>query len=112
VARAREGGATTAAAEASLDQEVRALRAVERALRDRQPALAMALLAELDRAIPRGRLVEERQATATIARCAVGDVPFDVDLAEMFADQYPASVYLDRVRRSCGPHHPEPTQTD
>jgi hypothetical protein len=111
LARSHESATAVPVTQASLDKEVRALRAVERALRERQPSLALALLADLDREIPRGSLVEERQATAAIARCAAGDVPFDVDLADLFASQYPSSVYLDRVRRSCAPDRPH-RQTD
>ena len=50
---------------------------------------------------PQGRLHEERQATEAIARCATGDVPFGVNLAEEFSGRYPASVYGRRVADSC-----------
>jgi hypothetical protein len=85
----------------SLEKEVSALRAIERALRDGQPGLALALLRELDRAVPEGRLVEEREATAAIARCALDQVPFGVDLAEDFGARHPGSVYLERVLQAC-----------
>jgi hypothetical protein len=87
----------------SLAEEVRALRSVERALRERQPGLALALLRELDRAVPQGKLMEERQATSAIARCLGGDVPFGVDLGDDFASRYPDSVYLARVAQACAP---------
>lgn len=99
-ARAPRPAATVSTPE-SLGQEVRALRAVERALRDGDPRLALALLRQLDRDVPKGKLVEERQATAVIARCSAGDVPFGVNLAEDFAGDYPDSVYLGRVEQSC-----------
>ena len=86
----------------SLEEEVRALRAVERALREGSPGLALALLGELDRAVPDGHLMEERAATAAIARCSLGQAPFGVDLAETFDDQHPGSVYVKRVRQACG----------
>jgi len=86
---------------ASLAEEVRALRAVERALREGKPGFALALLRELDRAIPNGQLVEERLATRTIARCATGDVPIGVDLASDFAARHPDSVYGRRVTDAC-----------
>lgn len=89
------------ASTASLEQEVRALRAIERALRDDDPRLALALLQQLDRDVPQGKLVEERRATSAIARCSLGDVPFGVDLAEDFAGDHPHSVYLGRVEQSC-----------
>jgi hypothetical protein len=85
----------------SLAEEVRALRSVERALRDEQPGLALALLRELDRAVPQGKLIEERQATLAIARCLGGEVPFGVDLGDDFAGRYPDSVYLARVAQAC-----------
>jgi len=89
------------AAAESLAKEVAALRGIERALRDGQPGLALALLQELDRAVPDGKLVEEREATAAIARCALGRVPLGVDLVDDFAEHHPDSVYLKRVEQSC-----------
>lgn len=94
---------TDVAATESLAHEVRALRSVERALRDHDPRLALAILQQLDRAVPGGKLVEERRATAIMARCAAGDGPFGVNLAEDFASDYPESVYLGRVEQSCAP---------
>ena len=86
---------------ASLAKEIEALRAVERALRDGRPGLALALLHELDRAVPDGKLVEERQATAAIARCASGSIPLGTAPAADFAASYPTSVYRDRVEQAC-----------
>ena len=94
--------AATAKTVPSLEEEVRALRAVERALREGSPGLALALLGELDRAVPDGHLIEERAATAAIARCTLGQAPFGVDLAETFDEQHPGSVYVKRVRQACG----------
>jgi len=85
----------------SFGQEVRALRAVERALRDEDPRLALAILQQLDRDVPQGKLVEERRATSVIARCSAGDVPFGVNWADDFASDYPDSVYRGRVEQSC-----------
>ena len=93
--------APTASAPASIEEEVRVLRSVERALREHQPGFALALLRELDSSVPNGKLTEERLAVRTIARCASGDVPLGVNLAEDFADQYPNSVYGRRVTESC-----------
>jgi hypothetical protein len=86
---------------ASLAEEVRVLRSVERALREGSPGFALALLRDLDRAVPRGALTEERQAMRAIARCTTGDVPFGVDLAQDFAEHHPASVYGRRVEDAC-----------
>jgi hypothetical protein len=96
-----EGITVPAASSDSLAEEVRALRAVERALREGNPGFALALLRELDRAVPNGQLVEERLATRTIARCASGDVPIGVDLADDFAARHPDSVYGRRVADAC-----------
>lgn len=85
----------------SLNQELRVLRSVERALRNRQPGLALALLRDLDRAIPQGKLMEERAATSTIARCASGDGPIGLNLGDEFADRFPNSVYFERVEQAC-----------
>jgi hypothetical protein len=98
--KARPTAAPPATA-ASLEAELRALRAVERALRDGQPGMALALLRELDRTIPDGQLMEEREATSAIARCAAGDVPFGVDLTRDFRERHPDSVYLGRVTQGC-----------
>jgi hypothetical protein len=84
-----------------LAREVTALRGIERALRDDQPALALALLGELDRAVPEGKLMEEREATSAIARCALGRIPLGLDLGEDFAESHPDSVYLARVQQAC-----------
>ena len=101
--RAEGGAGTGVAPDPSLDQEVRALRSVERALRDRQPGLALALLAALDRDVPGGKLVEEREAMLVIARCAQADAPIRVELEGAFAGRNPGSVYLQRVQQACGP---------
>ena len=107
VARARDAAArpapppAPASAAESLAKEVTALRGVERALRDGQPGLAFALLQELDRTIPDGKLREEREATEAIARCALGRIPLGIDLAADFAEHHPDSVYLKRVEQSC-----------
>jgi len=85
----------------SLAIEVRALRNAERALRDGNPGLALAFLQELDRQVPDGQLAEERDATATTARCARGDRPFGVNLLEEFVQRHPASVYRARVEQAC-----------
>jgi hypothetical protein len=110
-APARAGAANDDSA-ASLANEVRGLRSVDRALRDQRPGLALALLARLDREVPGGRLAEEREATSVIAHCALGDGPFGVDLAADFAERHPSSVYLERVRQSCATGREARGQTD
>jgi hypothetical protein len=80
---------------------VQAVRNAERALRDGKPGLALTFLAELDRQVARGQLTEERDAMATLARCARGDRPIGVDLGADFIERYPASVYRARVEQVC-----------
>ena len=92
----------TPLASESLTLEVRALRNAERALRDGNSGLALAFLQELDRQVPNGQLTEERDAAATLARCARGDRPFGVNLGADFADRHPDSVYRARVEQACG----------
>jgi hypothetical protein len=86
----------------SLAVEVRALRNVERALRDRNPGLASAFLDDLDRAVPGGQMREERSALRAIARCTGGQQPFGVNLADEFRAAFPASAYQARVEQACG----------
>jgi len=81
--------------------EIQAMRNVERALRDGKPGLALAFLDKLDREAPNGRLAEERDAAATVAKCARGDIPFGVNPVEDFALRHPASVYRIRVAQAC-----------
>jgi hypothetical protein len=88
-------------AERSLADEIRALRNVERALRDTNPGLASAFLDELDRAVPGGRMREERDALRAIARCEAGRQPFGINLAEEFAVAHPGSAYEGRVHDAC-----------
>jgi len=86
----------------TLAVELRALRNAERALREGRPGLALAFLNDLDRQVPHGDLTEEREATATLARCARGDGPFGVNLGEPITARYPTSVYRARVEQACG----------
>jgi hypothetical protein len=97
----REPEGREAATGTSLTIEVRGLRNAERALRDGNPGLALAFLADLDREVPNGRLSEERDAVGTLARCGRGDRPIGVDLAGEFVERHPASVYRARVEQTC-----------
>jgi len=96
-----ESASTEPAPEASLSHELQALRAVDRALREGRPHLARALLQQLEREIPGGRLLEERQASLVMARCLAGETAFGVDPAEDFREAHPDSVYLSRVQQAC-----------
>jgi hypothetical protein len=101
-------GTETRASSESLAAEVQGLRNAERALRDGNPGLALAFLAELERQVPGGQLTEERDAAATLAHCASGDRPFGVDLGEEFTQRHPTSVYRARVEQACQATDPGP----
>jgi len=84
----------------TLQEEVETLRRVERAQRLHNPRLALSLLSELDLLVPRGKLMEERFATGTIARCELALASKD-ELLAAFVKRYARSAYADRVARAC-----------
>lgn len=88
------------AAPSPLNDELALLRRVERALRNADPALALALLAELDERFPDTRLIEERQAARLLAGCRLND-PMALARAHAFLHDNPASVYRQRVQLAC-----------
>jgi outer membrane protein assembly factor BamD (BamD/ComL family) len=73
----------------------------ERAIRNRDPALALSLLGELDRQHPAALLGEERTAARVMANCQAQE-PTASLAAERFLRESPNSVYSDRVRALCG----------
>ena len=73
---------------------------VERALRTGDPALALALLGELDERFPESRLVEERLAARHMADCRL-EAPDAVARARRFLDEHPLSVYRQRLQLAC-----------
>jgi hypothetical protein len=82
-----------------LDEEVRLLKRIERALRDQNPRYALGLLGELERAVPGGQLVEERHAAKAMARCQLAGGSDAV--ASEFAKTHPGSAYASRVTETC-----------
>lgn len=85
-------------------EEVLQLERVQRALRDGYPALALAILSELDQKLPHGRLHEERSAARAVARCAMdGSAPA---VLESFTKRYPGSMYWERVAAACATKSP------
>lgn len=80
-------------------EEILQLERVQRALRDGYPALALAILGELDHKVPRGMLIEERTAAKIIARCSLGETSSAQPTA--FVARYPKSMYLGRIARAC-----------
>lgn len=83
-----------------LAEELLALQRAERALRNDNAELALALLAELDARHARPLLGEERTATRIMASCQTG-IPAAAAAARTFLDSHPRSVYGDRIRASC-----------
>jgi hypothetical protein len=83
-----------------LEQELLALQRAERALRNDNAALALALLDELDARYARPLLGEERSATRSMAACQAGSTGA-VAAARTFLDSHPRSVYGDRIRAAC-----------
>lgn len=81
--------------------ELALLRRVERALRGGEPAVALALLAELDERFPNSALREERRASHTMAHCQLRS-PGAAQRAAAFLREHSASVYADPVRVTCG----------
>jgi hypothetical protein len=91
-----------------LADELALLRRVERALRHNDPALARALLGELDDRFPDSRLAEERAAARRIADCRSSE-PGASDSARAFLRDHRASVYRQRIVLACA-LDPEPRE--
>lgn len=88
------------APEVGLDEEVRQLRRIERALRDGNPRLALVIAEDLDRAAPRGQLRIERRAASLMAQCALTEAGAPAEAAR-FLEQNPSSPYGARLRQLC-----------
>jgi hypothetical protein len=82
-------------------EELALLRRVERALRTQNPALALALIAELEQRFPDTRLAEEREAAHVIAACGIEEGGARLR-AERFLRERGGSVYAERAREACG----------
>jgi hypothetical protein len=81
--------------------EIALLSRADRALRAGEVELALTFLNELDLRYPDSKLTEERGAARIMAECALA-APGAVARAERFLRDRRASVYSDRVLRSCG----------
>jgi hypothetical protein len=92
---------TASAQDGSSASELSTLRRVERVLREGNPRFALALLAELDRSVPHGNLMEERGAARTVAECQLAAPPAAAALLTAFTTRHPNSVYTSRVREAC-----------
>lgn len=87
--------------EGGLDEEVRQLRRIERAIRDGNSRLALAIGDNLDREIPHGQLLLERRAARLMASCQL-DVATGAAPAGRFLADNPQSAYAQRLRQLCG----------
>jgi hypothetical protein len=87
------------APDSGLDEEVRFLKRIERALRDQNPRYALGLLGELERTVPGGQLVEERHAAKAMARCQV--LGGSQAMIDDFSKAHPGSAYVTRVTETC-----------
>jgi hypothetical protein len=84
-----------------LDEEVRQLRRIERAIRDGNPRLALAIADNLDRDIAHGQLLTERRAARLMAGCQL-DVAAGASAAQLFLATNPQTAYASRIRELCG----------
>lgn len=88
------------AAPPGLDEEVRQLRRIERAIREGNPRLALVIGEDLDRVIPRGQLLLERRAARAMAECQL-EAPDARARAERFINETSSGAYAARVREIC-----------
>lgn len=91
-----------AVAPSPLSQELAALREAQRALREGQPAHALAVLNDFEQAHEgAGSMQEERHAAATMARCALAQHTDAKPLYDAFVQRYPNSAYAARLQHVC-----------
>lgn len=79
--------------------EAELARAMDRALRDGDPAGALRLAAEHERRFPHGVLSEEREGVRAMARCATGDHAAGMG----FLRAHPKSPLRARITKACEP---------
>jgi len=82
------------------NQELALLRRAERAVRNDDSALALALIAELEERHPRSSLLEERRAVELLAYCVAGASDARAR-AQRFLREHPRSVYAGRIAEKC-----------
>lgn len=93
---------TEAATTDPLGNEVALLSRAERAIRAKNPLLALGLLRELDQRYPKGKLLDERGAARVLAQC----LQLAPDAARRAGEAYlrtaKSPLYHERVRQLCG----------
>ncbi len=82
-----------------LSTEIAGLRRAQQLLHGGNAGAALATLDQVARAVPKGALTEERDATRAIALCTLGRTS-DPSVAAFFV-RYPGSVHAARVRNAC-----------
>jgi hypothetical protein len=87
----------------SLQEALRYLRRAQRALREREPQRALAVLDDLDRRVSAEVLVEERQMTRVLASCQSGELDDARRVARDLLARHRDSVYLTRLQNTCVP---------
>ena len=92
------GPSATKTTASSLVEEVAAVQKARAALAQGNATEALAVLAELDRTVPRGSLGQERVVLAIEALAASGQRGKAGQLAKAFLAANPSSPYADRVR--------------
>ena len=86
----------------SLSEELRALRDAQQALREGRASDALAVLTSFEQRLPGGGAMrEEREAAATMARCALTGGAEPKQHYESFVERYPMSAYTTRVAHAC-----------
>lgn len=84
-----------------LQAETAALREAQRAMRSSDPARALSLVNAQDVVYASGALAQERAAARVYALCALGSLAQARSQAQDFAQRWPRSPMLGRVRAAC-----------
>jgi hypothetical protein len=85
----------------ALAREAKLLQRAQQALRDNQPAAALAMLDEHDRTFAHGALGEEARAARVMALCALDQKAAATREATLFLQETPHSPFRAQVRASC-----------
>jgi hypothetical protein len=89
------------ASDDDFEQQLALLQRAESALHASDPELALGFLSDLDRRAPVASLRQERLTALVLARCAVGQVDAARAARRELLDEFPSSIYLQRLAESC-----------